>query len=111
MEKPKQSQKNCFDGSTKRIAALGWLMCLALQAHAQKGMLIIRGEITATTCVIRHIANVSANQEAEPPGNAQQCGELGIKTHLNEWTVNNPVSDHAIATIEQSERIKTVTYR
>ena len=111
MGTPKQSQKNFFAASKKGIAALGWLMCFVLQAHAQRGGLVIRGEITATTCVIRHIANVSANQEAEPLGNAQQCDGRGIKTYFNELTVINPVSDHAIATIERSERIKTVTYR
>ena len=104
MGNAKQGQKNRFYCSKKGIALICGLLGLTLNAYAQRGVLVIRGEITATTCVIRPTTHLSIGSRADPTGSTDQCDGHEVRTYLNELIVNHNVSDRAIATVEQSER-------
>ena len=99
------SFQRCF----QNVVILGWLASIETQAIAQKGVIVIQGEITTPTCLVANIniqlvSQVNAYEKHECVGYIEPLSAKAISTQTR-------VTDQALANQAINERIKTVTYR
>ena len=105
MQKPALPIQRCV----QHLVILGWLASLGAQANAQKGVIVIQGEITAPTCVVKHfnilpLRQSSTDERHACVGYIEPLSAIGISETTR-------VKEHTLANEAIDKRIRTVTYR
>ncbi len=88
---------------------MGWLAGLGTQAVAQKGVIVIQGEITAPTCVMDNF-NVLPGRAAKTD-NKHACIGYIEPFSAHAITVKPQVTDQALANQSINDRIRNLIYR
>lgn len=98
-----------FQRCVQHIVIMGWLASLGTQAVAQKGVIVIQGEITAPTCVMDNF-NVLPGRAAKTD-DKHAC--VGYIEPLSASAIPTTprVTDQALANQSIDERIRTLIYR
>jgi hypothetical protein len=109
--KRKDMQKSglSFQRCVQRVVIMGWLAGLGTQAVAQKGVIVIQGEITAPTCVMDNF-NVLPGQAAKTD-DKHACISYIEPFSANAIPAKPQVTDQALANQSIDERIRTLIYR
>jgi len=105
MQKRELSLQKCF----QHFVVLAWLASLGTQAVAQKGLIVIQGEITAPTCVMDNF-NILPVRPAKTDDKHACVGYIETLSS-NAISTKPQVTDQALANQSINERIKTVIYR
>jgi hypothetical protein len=109
--KRKDMQKSgwSFQRCIQHIVIMGWLASLGTQAVAQKGVIVIQGEIIAPTCVTDNF-NVLPGRSSKNDDKHACVGYIEPLS-ANAIPTKPRVTDKALANQSIDERIRTLIYR
>jgi len=104
-----QKRALIFQRCFQNIVILVCLASIGTQANAQKGVIVIQGEITTPTCLV-------ANINIQPVSQVKAHDKYGCVGYIEplsakEISTQTRVTDQALVNQAINERIKTVTYR
>ena len=98
-----------FQRCIQNFVILAWLAGNGSQAFAQRGVIVIQGEITAPTCVVDNVNTQSVRQVYTFDKRA--CAGYIEPLSATAITTSPRVKDHTLVDQANDERIRTITYR